>query len=570
MPRFRITSTLRPNQVLGKRWIEKRISEGLSGLFLAPTGYGKSMMAYIIHLSKLHNKTLILVPTTEILKQFQNQLTIHTNLKPSHILPFHGPNRYSTYNLRLFHTTPIIITTYATLRQEFKKPASESPVYHTSFNHIILDEAHKGLVKTANISWKAVYAIKSTFVWPFSATPIVNSVLDIINIAKLARIESSSANNIVKNHSFSCQKDTTHIPKKHTIFHRVHSSGNQLLQYQLILHNTIHSIRQMQRGIGNFANVLAKITALRVASIHHRTSFDHNSLKQLAYPKFNHVKQLILDVPEGEHIIIFSNFTSTLVLLQQFLDLLHIPAISFHGKLSTAQNKKNLLTFKNSTRSTVLIANTKKAGVGLNLQNANHVIFLEPSWNAAETSQAQDRVYRNGQTKQTFIHHIYDHKSIELWIHNLALTKAHIHNQIIAHNHFSHSRNSEEFDLSQLFRFLVQNKSILTPPQKLILRNRVLRNAISLHRTRKFNQHIAAITIQDLVKHFLLKPGSTIFQRANKRHTINTRKLFRISPTPTPTPTPKRKVFRIKKTPSPSPTPTPTRKVFRVIGKIRF
>lgn len=43
-------------------------------------------------------------------------------------------------------------------------------------------------------------------------------------------------------------------------------------------------------------------------------------------------------------------------------------------------------------------------GVGLNLVGANHLILLDPHWNPQLESQAFDRVYRVGQTKDVNIY----------------------------------------------------------------------------------------------------------------------------------------------------------------------
>lgn len=43
-------------------------------------------------------------------------------------------------------------------------------------------------------------------------------------------------------------------------------------------------------------------------------------------------------------------------------------------------------------------------GVGLNLCGANNLFFIDPHWNPQLESQAEDRVYRIGQTKPVTIY----------------------------------------------------------------------------------------------------------------------------------------------------------------------
>ena len=52
----------------------------------------------------------------------------------------------------------------------------------------------------------------------------------------------------------------------------------------------------------------------------------------------------------------------------------------------------------------VLICNPSVAGAGLNIVGANHVIHYNLEWNPAKEDQATYRVYRNGQTRTTFVH----------------------------------------------------------------------------------------------------------------------------------------------------------------------
>ena len=45
------------------------------------------------------------------------------------------------------------------------------------------------------------------------------------------------------------------------------------------------------------------------------------------------------------------------------------------------------------------------AGMGLNLTAANHVIHYSRQWNPAKESQATDRAYRIGQTKDVYVYY---------------------------------------------------------------------------------------------------------------------------------------------------------------------
>jgi SNF2 family DNA or RNA helicase len=63
-----------------------------------------------------------------------------------------------------------------------------------------------------------------------------------------------------------------------------------------------------------------------------------------------------------------------------------------------------ILKIKNLFSSKIFILNYKAGGEGVNLQNANHVILFDPSWNPADNSQVAARSYRIGQKKTVTIY----------------------------------------------------------------------------------------------------------------------------------------------------------------------
>jgi len=83
--------------------------------------------------------------------------------------------------------------------------------------------------------------------------------------------------------------------------------------------------------------------------------------------------------------------------------------------MSLTQKNGVLGEFSDGPAKALLITITA-GGVGLNLTCANHVFFLDSWWNSAMESQAQDRVYRIGQSKPVFIHHMYMRDTIEEWV----------------------------------------------------------------------------------------------------------------------------------------------------------
>lgn len=66
--------------------------------------------------------------------------------------------------------------------------------------------------------------------------------------------------------------------------------------------------------------------------------------------------------------------------------------------------KSDLLTALSFFTLKILLLSLTAGGVGLNLCGANHLFFLDPHWNPQLESQAEDRIYRIGQTKPVTIY----------------------------------------------------------------------------------------------------------------------------------------------------------------------
>ncbi|KAI9864783.1 MAG: hypothetical protein M1813_002553 [Trichoglossum hirsutum] len=78
----------------------------------------------------------------------------------------------------------------------------------------------------------------------------------------------------------------------------------------------------------------------------------------------------------------------------------------YNGGMSHANRAKSLREFGNDGRKRVLIASLKCGGVGLNLTMASRVIGIDLWWNESVEQQSFCRVFRLGQTKETYIKRI--------------------------------------------------------------------------------------------------------------------------------------------------------------------
>jgi SNF2 family DNA or RNA helicase len=80
-------------------------------------------------------------------------------------------------------------------------------------------------------------------------------------------------------------------------------------------------------------------------------------------------------------------------------------------------------SFINDPKIKVLLSTTGAGGLGLNLTVANRVIFIEPQWTFCITKQAECRVYRIGQEKEVYVHHLVVKNGVDDWVYKTGIKK---------------------------------------------------------------------------------------------------------------------------------------------------
>ncbi|XP_051215699.1 DNA repair protein RAD16 [Lolium perenne] len=97
--------------------------------------------------------------------------------------------------------------------------------------------------------------------------------------------------------------------------------------------------------------------------------------------------------------IVFSQFTSFLDLIEFSLQRSGIKCVQLNGRMNLVEKGRAIDTFINDPDCRIFLMSLKAGGVALNLTVASHVFLMDPWWNPAVESQAQDRIHRIGQFK---------------------------------------------------------------------------------------------------------------------------------------------------------------------------
>jgi SNF2 family DNA or RNA helicase len=146
---------------------------------------------------------------------------------------------------------------------------------------------------------------------------------------------------------------------------------------------------------------------------------------------------------EGHRMLVFSQFTSMLALLEADLQKEGISYYKIIGETPKEKRMELVKAFNNNDVPVFLIS-LRAGGTGLNLTGADVVIHYDPWWNVAAQNQATDRVHRIGQTRKVMVFRLIMKDTIEEKILNLQSVKQDLANAIIEGDHTSLTRMSAE------------------------------------------------------------------------------------------------------------------------------
>ncbi|EMC99296.1 hypothetical protein BAUCODRAFT_41782, partial [Baudoinia panamericana UAMH 10762] len=121
----------------------------------------------------------------------------------------------------------------------------------------------------------------------------------------------------------------------------------------------------------------------------------------------------IMKVKRGEKVLIFSQWTS-------LLDLLEIPVDSegwgyrrYDGSMNARERADAVDDFRTDPDLRIMLVSLKAGNAGLNLNMASQVIILDPFWNPYIEEQAIDRAHRLGQEHPVTVHRMLIKETVE-------------------------------------------------------------------------------------------------------------------------------------------------------------
>ena len=217
------------------------------------------------------------------------------------------------------------------------------------------------------------------------------------------------------------------LPPFTEVVRRVVLQGQQRALYESVRLAADHSLRKVLAKT-SFAG--AQIAVLEALLKLRQVCCDPQLVKNTPIPASMERAKMaaLLDllpalVDEGRRVLVFSQFTEMLALVQTELAAIHLPHLVLTGATPPAARGAVVQRFQ-AREVPVLLVSLKAGGVGLNLTAADTVIHLDPWWNPAVEEQANARAHRIGQDKPVFIYKLLVKGSIEERMQALQARKA--------------------------------------------------------------------------------------------------------------------------------------------------
>ncbi|KAJ2508592.1 hypothetical protein IWW47_000533 [Coemansia sp. RSA 2052] len=131
--------------------------------------------------------------------------------------------------------------------------------------------------------------------------------------------------------------------------------------------------------------------------------------------------------------VVFCEHLQAIKLIAAYIRQCGFPSLIYQGTMSKRQRDEALASFASDKNIPVLILSKRAGAVGINLTAANHVILESAWWNPSIDSQAVDRAYRIGQTKNVHVHILIAQNTVDEKMHAIQESKKGLIDSIIGH-----------------------------------------------------------------------------------------------------------------------------------------
>ncbi|KAF1045492.1 MAG: RNA polymerase-associated protein RapA [Herbaspirillum frisingense] len=428
---------LRAYQLQGVAWMQYLREQGLAGILADDMGLGKTaqVLAHLLieqQAGRMDLPALVVVPTSLLFNWQQEARRIAPALR---VVVLHGEGRADHFAALSAGGADLVLTTYPLLWRDLDQLAQQR------FHMLVLDEAQT--VKNATSrSAAAARKLHARHRLCMTGTPLENHLGelwtqfhflmpgflgDARSFSRLWRKPIEEQGETVRARLLAQrvrpfilrrrkQDVLQELPPRTEIVERLQLQGRQRELYESVRIAADKQVKRalLRRGLsGSQVTVMDALLKLR------QVCCDPYLLKGGRMPKgIERAKiELLRDmlpalVAEGRRILVFSQFTAMLALIETELHALDLPYLTLTGATEPAARGAVIARFQ-ALEAPLFLVSLKAGGVGLNLTAADTVVLVDPWWNPAVEEQAIARAHRLGQTRQVFVYKLVVEGSIE-------------------------------------------------------------------------------------------------------------------------------------------------------------
>jgi len=439
-----VKAELRPYQKQGVNWLQFLHQHKLAGILADDMGLGKTLQT-LAHIQiekdagRLTLPALIIAPVSLMGNWKREAERFCPELRS---MVHHGQDRHDAADSMVEHD--IVIAPYSLLHRD------RQHWQQTKWHLVVLDEAQN--IKNANThAAEVVSELNTRHRLCLSGTPMENNLGELWSLfhflmpgflgsqkrftelyrKPIEKYGDPEATRQLRARftPFMLRRTKAVVahelpPKVETVM-RVELSGKQADLYETIRLGMEKTVRDALNSKG-----LAKsqITILDALLKLRQVCCDPNLVKLDAARKVKNsakLEQLMQILPEmlaeGRRILLFSQFTSMLTLIEQELKKRDIQWVKLTGQ---SQKRDDIISQFTGGAVPLFLISLKAGGTGLNLPQADTVIHYDPWWNPAVETQATDRAHRIGQTQSVWVVKLVAQGTIEERILGLQERKA--------------------------------------------------------------------------------------------------------------------------------------------------
>jgi superfamily II DNA or RNA helicase len=418
-----VQASLRPYQQQGVNWLQFLRAHSLGGILADDMGLGKTLQT-LVHIQiekdagRLTHPALIIAPVSLMGNWRRETERFCPQLR---VLVLHGKDRHAVADTMGEHD--IVIAPYSLLQRDRER------WLEAQWHLVVLDEAQN--IKNASThAAQVVGQLQTRHRLCLSGTPMENHLGEIWSLfhflmpgflGSQARFKELFRNPIEKQADserlaqlraritpFMLRRTKAVVanelpPKVETVM-RVELSGKQADLYETIRLGMEKSVREALNTKGlakSQITILDALLKLRQVCCAPALVKLEAAQKVKESAKLEQLMEMLPEmVAEGRRILLFSQFTSMLTLIEAELKKRKIGWVKLTGQ---SQKRDELIAQFTSGQVPIFLISLKAGGVGLNLPQADTVIHYDPWWNPAVEAQATDRAHRIGQTQSVWV-----------------------------------------------------------------------------------------------------------------------------------------------------------------------